>query len=134
MSSLEAMIAAHPDRHGSVDAALLACIEACFSCAQFCISCADASLAEEMVAELRRCIRLDLDCADLCLATGKLAIRRTGANGETLAAALEACATLCRLCAEECDRHAARHEHCRLCAEECRRCEAACREAIGSIR
>jgi hypothetical protein len=25
------------------------------------------------------------------------------------------------------------HEHCRICADSCKRCEAACREASGSI-
>jgi hypothetical protein len=46
---------------------------------------------------------------------------------------LETCALACRLCGEECERHAGKHEHCRICAESCRRCEQACREAIRSM-
>lgn len=56
---------------GNVDQQkLVDCIEACFECGQTCTACADACLAEDMVAELRTCIRLNLDCADLCVTTG----------------------------------------------------------------
>lgn len=134
MHHIDEMIAEHPDVRGNTNEALVRCIEQCFSCAQSCVSCADACLAEAAVADLRQCIRLDLDCADLCLAAGKLATRRTGSNQASVIAILEACATACRLCAEECERHQQEHEHCRLCAEQCRRCEAACQEAVGSLR
>jgi hypothetical protein len=46
---------------------------------------------------------------------------------------LEACAEACRICAEECERHAGDHEHCRVCAEACRRCEQACEDLRSSI-
>jgi hypothetical protein len=39
----------------------------------------------------------------------------------------------CRACADECEKHAAHHEHCRLCAEVCRRCDQACRELVAAI-
>ena len=39
----------------------------------------------------------------------------------------------CRLCAQECDDHASRHEHCRVCAEACRACERACRDAAVAL-
>jgi hypothetical protein len=128
------MIATHPDVQDSPNPALLRCIERCYSCAQTCTSCADACLAEEMVADLRRCIRLNLDCADICLASGAIATRRTGSNQSVVVEILGTCATACRLCGEECARHAEKHEHCRICAEACRACEQACEEAIRSIR
>lgn len=128
-----AMIATHPDVKGSTNDALIRCIEECYACAQTCTACADACLAEGMVAELRQCIRLNLDCADICAATGSIATRRTGSNEAVIRLAVQACAEACRLCAEECGRHAAMHQHCRICAESCRRCEAACREALGSL-
>ncbi|WP_129794141.1 four-helix bundle copper-binding protein [Sphingosinicella sp. CPCC 101087] len=128
------MIAAHPDVKGNTNEALLRCIADCYDCAQTCTSCADACLAEANVAELRQCIRLNLDCADLCLAAGALGTRRTGSDESAILAALEACATACRLCGEECARHASMMEHCRICADACRRCESSCREAIESIR
>ena len=86
-----------------------------------------------MVQQLRQCIRLDLDCADVCLATGALASRRTGSNQQVLRQMLEVCAAACRVCGEECGRHAGHHEHCRVCAESCRRCEQACWEATRDV-
>ena len=74
----QAMIKTHPQLRGSPDAALIACIEACLDCAESCIICADACLGEEMVAELRRCIRLDQDCAEICAATAGVVTRRSG--------------------------------------------------------
>jgi hypothetical protein len=126
------MIATHPDVKGNFNAALAKCIDECFACAQTCISCADACLAEPMVDELRQCIRLDLDCADICGTTGALASRRTGSNEDVLRGALELCRLACAKCAEECERHAGKHEHCRICAATCRHCEEACRTAIPS--
>jgi hypothetical protein len=127
------MIRTHPHVRGSTNDALIRCIEECFDCAQICTSCADACLGEEKVRDLTQCIRLDLDCADVCAATGTVASRRTGSNEEVIRQMLSACETACRLCAEECERHAGMHAHCRLCAEACRRCERACAEARGSI-
>jgi hypothetical protein len=123
------MIATHPQVHGRVNDALARCIESCFDCAQTCTSCADACLGEESVAELVQCIRLDLDCADVCAATGAVASRQTADNAALMLQMLETCAAFCRLCAEECEKHAAHHEHCRLCAETCRQCERACHAA-----
>lgn len=128
------MISAHPDVQGSTADALLKCIEECYACAQTCTSCADACLAEEMVADLRQCIRLDLDCASICAATGEMASRRTGSNEAVLAAAIKACAEACDRCGEECSKHAEMHEHCRICAESCRRCADACKEALSQVQ
>ncbi|MBC2774008.1 four-helix bundle copper-binding protein [Rhizobium sp. AQ_MP] len=132
--SIRAMIETHPRMEGAANDALIACIEACFNCAQTCISCADACLAEDMVAELRQCIRLNEDCADICLATGRAAIRRTGRNTEVLQKLVEACTRACALCADECGRHGEMHEHCRICGEACRVCENACRQALTQIQ
>lgn len=127
------MISAHPDVKGGISEPLIACIEACFACAQTCTSCADACVAEDMVTGLRQCIRLNLDCADVCGATGALASRRAGSNQEVLRKIIETCALTCRICAEECERHAGDHEHCKVCAAECRRCEEACTAAIRLV-
>lgn len=127
------MIATHPDVRGSVNPALINAIDAAYDCAQACTSCADACLAEEMVAELRQCIRLNLDCADVCIATATLSNRRTGSDEEVIRKMLDACITACRLCGEECARHAKKHEHCRVCAEACRHCEAACQNALRTM-
>ena len=127
------IIAAHPDVRGIVNEALIAAIDEMYACAQTCTSCADGCLAEQMVTELRQCIRLNLDCADVCAATATLAIRRTGSDEEVVRRMLSACITACRLCGEECQRHATQHEHCRICADACRKCEAACQRALRGM-
>jgi hypothetical protein len=81
-----------------------------------------------MVQELTQCIRVDLDCADICNITGRIMTRRTGSDDEVMRRMLSVCAAACKLCAEECQKHASMHEHCRICAESCRRCMEACQE------
>lgn len=127
------MISTHPDVRGKTNDVLIRGIEECYSCAQTCTSCADACLAEDKVRDLAQCIRLNVDCADVCAATGRLATRRTGSDEEVIRRMLDVCALACRLCGEECQRHASKHEHCRICAEACRRCTQACQEALRSM-
>ena len=130
---VQEMLATHPRVTEKTNDQLIRCIEACHTCAHACTACADACLAEDMVAELRSCIRRDLDCADLCRATASIMTRRTGGSEPGLPQLLDACAAACAACAEECDHHAEMHEHCRICAEACRECEAACRDAAASV-
>jgi choline dehydrogenase-like flavoprotein len=127
------IIERHP-RPMSVDRdVLLRCIDECFECSVTCTSCADACLGESDVSELVRCVRLNLDCAGVCDATGRVVTRQTEPDVGVVRAAVEACVVACRACAEECDRHAAHHDHCRVCAEVCRRCEQACGELLASM-
>ena len=93
--------------------ALVECIEARVDCVQ---ACADACLGEEDTRMLARCIRLNLDYADVCESTGKILSRQTAFEPEMVRAALQACAEACRLCGEKCERHAEHHEHCYVCA------------------
>jgi hypothetical protein len=86
-----------------------------------------------MVAELRQCIRLNLDCADACFATARIATRRAGGNVEVIAPMLQACLEACRRCGAECAMHGEHMEHCRICAEACQRCEQACEAALASL-
>lgn len=127
------MISTHPQVRGGVDNSLIRCIEECYDCAQTCTSCADACLGEPTVQTLAQCIRLNLDCADICSATGSIASRRTGSNEPIIRRVLAACEEACRACGEECERHADMHEHCRICADACLRCEEACREALAAF-
>ena len=112
--------------------ALAACIDACFECAQACTACADACLGGDMVAEMRRCITSDLNCGDVCAATGRVLSRQTEYDPKITRAALKACRDVCRACAVECEKHASMHEHCRVCGESCRRCEKACDALLGA--
>jgi hypothetical protein len=127
------MIEQHPQPTSLARDVLLRCIDACVDCASSCTSCADAGLAEDDVQELIRCIRLNLDCADLCDATARIVIRQTAADAGVARTAAEACAAACRACGDECERHAAHHEHYRICAAGCRRCEQSCRDLVAAI-
>jgi hypothetical protein len=112
---------------------LAATIDALDDCAQACTADADADLAEQSVAEMITCIRLCLDCADVCTATSRVISRRTAFDPALAAPLLEACAALCARCGDECEHHASTHPHCRVCEEACRRCERACRELLAAI-
>ena len=127
------MLESHPE--AATNEALGRCVTASAICSQSCTSCADACLAEESVAELRRCIRLNLDCADVCATTARVLSRQTSFEPALARSLLEACAEICRQCAEECEWHAQhmKMEHCRVCADACRRCERACEEMLASL-
>ncbi len=125
------MLQAAPTTTGYGPEELAACIEACFDCAQACTACADACLAEDMVADLRRCITSDLNCADICAATGRVLSRQTAYDATLTTAVLIACREVCRICAEECEGHT-HMAHCQICAEACRRCEQTCAQLLGA--
>jgi hypothetical protein len=131
--TVEEIINLHPRPTGVDRALLLRCIDECFDCAAACTSCADACLGEDDVQELIRCVRLNLDCADICDATSRIVTRQTKGDLGVVSAAITACARTCEACAEECERHAAHHEHCRICADVCRRCKQACDDFVASI-
>ena len=134
MTVASQMLETYPKDLGGVDRdKLAACIDACFECAQACTACADACLSEDMVAELAKCIRSNLDCADICETTGRVLSRHTGYDANLTRAVLEACATASKSCGDQCAEHAGMHEHCRVCAESCQRCEQACRELLTSL-
>jgi hypothetical protein len=133
MASVEELIRTHPAKPVVGGGRLADCIAACIDCAGTCTACADACLAEESVAMLRRCIRLNLDCADACGATGRILSRQLEPNLDLLHRQVELCRLACQACADECDRHRDRHEHCRVCAESCRRCEDACTKLLGEM-
>ena len=119
----------------NVDADLLAAtIDALNDCAQACSADADADLSEHHLPELVKCIRLCLDCADVCAATVNVASRQTAFDPNVIKPLLEACAVTCKICGDECERHAQIHEHCRVCLEACRRCEQACRELLAAMK
>lgn len=133
---LRAMLDAHPMAASITNLdALTACLTGCFECEQICGSCADACLGEtEHLAHLVHCIRLNLDCADICAATGRALLRLTQPDVAVLRAQLQACLAACGACAAECESHASMGmTHCELCAASCRRCEAACRSLLGTM-
>jgi hypothetical protein len=104
---------------------LAAAIDAMNDCAQACAADNAADLSEPHLADMARCIRRCMDCADVCTAAAAVTSRLVEYDPRVLRPLLESCVAVCRSCAEECERHAPRHAHCRVCAEACRRCETA---------
>ena len=134
MSYARQLLDSYP-RTTAADAGVLAAtIDALNDCAQACTACADGDLSEHNVAELVRCIRLCLDCSDVCIATMAVTSRQTAYDTQSARPLLEACTAICTSCGDECERHARMHEHCRICAEACRRCEQACRELLTAMK
>jgi len=130
-TTIERMFESHPlptDTDGSVTAA---CVEACFECVQCCTACADACTLED--EDMHKCIRLNLDCADVCDTTGRLLARASHTDAPMLRAQVEACRLACVACADECERHGKHMRHCAVCAEACRRCAAACERMAAAI-
>jgi len=118
----------------NVDVTLLAAaIDAISDCAQACIADTDANLGEQDVTEMVRCIRLCLDCTDVCTATAAVISRPADYDADVARPLLQACVAICKSCGDECERHA-HMQHCRVCAEACRRCEQACRELLDAMK
>jgi hypothetical protein len=77
---------------------------------------------------MNQCIRLNLDCSDVCNTTARVGMRRTGGDRNLIRTLLAACVEACENCANECAGHD--NAHCRRCAQMCRECAEACRAAL----
>jgi hypothetical protein len=132
MSYASQMLGTYP-RAVSADADLLAAaIDALNDCAQACTADTDADLSEQNVTEMIKCIRLCLDCADICTATAGVISRQATYDANVTRPLLEACTALCKSCGDECEQH--EHLwHCAVCEQACRRCEQACRQLLTSL-
>lgn len=97
------------------------------NCAAECSHCATACLEEEDVKKLARCIKLDIDCAEIC----RLAISFVSRGSEHADHILHECADICAACAEECEKHS-KMEHCKRCAEICRECAELCHSGVAA--
>jgi hypothetical protein len=133
MSHARQMLDSYP-RTVNVDPSVLAAaIDAISACAQACTADTDADLSEQNLAEMVKCIRLCLDCADICTATGGIISRLAEDDPSATRPLLEACVAICKTCGDECARHV-HYEHCRVCEQACRRCERACRELLAALK
>ena len=118
----------------NADVALLtAAIDAINDCAQACTADTDADLAEQDLTEMVRCIRLCLNCTDICTAAAAVISRPADIDADVARPLLQACVAICKKCGDECERHA-HMPHCRICTEACRRCEQACQELLGAMK
>lgn len=109
------------------------CVAACLKCSVACTACSDACLAESDVITLVKCIRTNLDCADMCDATAKVLTRQTAYDATVIRSVVTACVNAIIACAEECGRHAAHHKHCEISAMVCREAERACNDLLTAL-
>ncbi len=117
-------------------AQLAAVIDAVTACSQACTACADACLSEgsAMLPNLVKCIRDNLDCADVCDTTARVLSRHTGYDANLSRAQVQAAIQATRTCGNTCEEHAQMHEHCRVCAEACRSAEQALTALLGQLQ
>jgi len=134
MSYARQMLDSHPRTFNLDSGVLAAAIDALSDCAQACAADADADLSEQDLPEMVKCIRLCLNCVDICTATVGVTSRLAEYDADVTRPLLEACVAICQSCGDECERHAQHHEHCRVCAEACRRCGQACRELLAVMK
>jgi hypothetical protein len=133
MSYARQVLDTYPHR-SRIDAGVLAAaIDALNDCEQACIADTDADLSEGNLADLVKCIRLCLQCTDVCAATSGVLSRPAEYDPNVTKPLVEACIAICKSCGEECERHAHMHAHCRVCGQACRRCEQACRDLLAAI-
>jgi hypothetical protein len=97
------------------------CIDQCIACAVECRHCIGACLHEEDIKVLTHCIKLNDDCAAICL----LAMNAMVSSSEFTDDICKLCANICTACAIECEKHS-HMQHCARCAAQCRKCAAAC--------
>jgi hypothetical protein len=134
MSYARQLLDTYPGTLNADAGVLTAAIDALSDCAQACIADTEADLSEQNLAEMVKCIRLCLDCTDVCTATMGVVSRQAEYDANVTRPLLQACVAICKTCGDECERHAPHYEHCRVCAEACRRCERACQDLLGALK
>lgn len=125
MTYTQQMIDAYPAEINLDRGQLARSIDALMACAQSCTACADACLSEgaEALPQLARCIRDNLDCADICAVTAAVLSRQTGYDARLTRAQVQAAAQATKTCGDSCGEHREAHEHCAVCEKACRETE-----------
>lgn len=96
------------------------CIDICLDCAQVCEFCVTSCLNEADPKEMAYCIKLDRDCADICILSAQF-MARDSIFSKRLCLI---CAQICRACGEECAKFS--QIHCQNCADICNDCATEC--------
>ncbi|MDF9745049.1 four-helix bundle copper-binding protein [Natrinema salsiterrestre] len=110
--------------HVSENEEMEECIDSCFECVQACEWCADECADEG--EEMAKCVRLCRDVADIASLHARFMVRNSSYHEELA----EMNADLCEECADECERHDAKH--CQVCVDVLRKCAETCRNMASS--
>jgi hypothetical protein len=100
------------------------CIDECQHCHATCLATVRHCLELGGPHAEARHITLMLDCAEICATSANFMLRGSAQHGRTCAI----CATVCRLCAEDCERIDRDDPMMKECAEACRRCADFCEQ------
>jgi hypothetical protein len=98
-----------------------ACIDACADCIVACKDAATENLKEDDIEMMSRTIKLDHDCAAVCI----LNMQLMAANSELVGQICKLCMEVCNICAEACEEYDYMVQ-CKICAEACRKCAIEC--------
>lgn len=134
MNAVEQRLQAHPENAATDIHLLGTAIEHLYDASQSCTVCSDACLAEDDHDRLLGVVRLGQDCADVCLATGRMLSRQHKPNWELLRGALELAARTLDAAGSEANRHAPAYESCRRMMEDCNAAQGACNELLIRLR
>jgi hypothetical protein len=96
-------------------------------CAITCERCVSLCMNEDDPSLMAKCIKLNLDCADMCLHT----IKSTTSNFLLVRNSLAAVKELCQKCAQEYRKF--KIDYCQACADICERCAAECHDQSLNI-
>jgi hypothetical protein len=106
------------------------CMEACSAAEQASTMCADAASGDQMGKMGSMCA----STADLCNSMMRMMMRPMGFDMGAMKAMLDATATMCRACAEQCMTHADMSDDAKMCAQVCQNCASACEALAGSMK
>lgn len=96
-------------------------LEKIAECQAMCKYCFNACLEEEDIRMMARCIKLNVECSEICGIT----ISSVAMDGDFNRELLTVCAEACEKCSAECRKHD--KLHCMECAKACEDCARACR-------
>jgi hypothetical protein len=116
-----------------LDSAMLdSSLTALAECHAACQRCADAWLAHSPLGpDALRCIRLIVDCGDLCAAAAEVLPEIENESSALVRSRLNACVVACERCVREAARH--RAPHAPACIEACRYAAGAGRQVISLL-
>lgn len=120
--------AAAATSHSSHAGAMSECAAACADCQRACDSCSEhcLKLVTEGNKQHQQTLQTCLDCAEICAAADRI-VSRSGPFSDTIC---RACAEACNRCAKACEQFSD-DEHMSQCAEECRKCQRACESMVS---
>ncbi len=135
MTDTADMLQSYPATINLDKSQLAEAIDTLMTCSQACTACADACLSEDPDAlpRLTRCIRDNLDCADVCDTALRVLSRHTGYGASVTRAVVVAAMQALRTCGDSCAEHRETHEHCEFCHQACRYTEQVLKDLLPHL-